>query len=312
MNVKGFLVWNAVPLILFLMLGCSQAPKDGAAPKSGGKAISKPQQSMQTKPPAPTSKAEPATPAAPPQKSDPLGSVIEGTGKAIGEAGKVLIEGGGKVLDTTGKIVIDGGGKLLDGAGKVVIDGGGKVIAGTGEAIGGAGMAIGKAVGEVVETVFAAETKAPDFTLRDLEGRPVSLSDFKGFPVVLLFCTTNYPPCVVEMRHLRDLQSKYEGDGLRVVAIALDWEGPAALRRFQQEMALNYPLLWDNGEVFKKYTSLPNVPTTFFINRNGHVVKKRVGFASATIVTEGSAVVGTTLLELDKGFEKDLLELLKK
>jgi peroxiredoxin len=241
-----------------------------------------------------------------------VGDAIQGTGKLIGDAGKAVVEGGGKVLDGAGKVVIDGGGKLLDGAGKVVIDGGGKLLAGTGEAIGGAGVAIGKAVGDVMVTAFSPGTKAPDFKLRDLDGRPIALADFRGSPVVLAFCTTSYPPCVVEMRHLRDLQAKYEGDNLKVIVVALDWEGPAALRRFQQEMGLNYPLVWDNGEVFKSYTQVPNVPTTFFIDKNGHIVKKRVGFASATIVTQGAAMVGTSMIELDKGFEKDLLELLKK
>ena len=85
-----------------------------------------------------------------------------------------------------------------------------------------------------------------------------------------------------------------------------------ALRRFQQEMAFHYPLLWDNGEVFKAYTQMPNVPTTFFIDKNGHIIKKRVGFASATIITQGASIVGTSMVELDPGFEKDLIELLKK
>ena len=284
MPMKTYMQWIGIVVGVTLALGCaSQKP----APTPAAEAA-KPE----AKPEAPAPKAEPAqakaepapatSESAEPKKQDPIGDVINGTGKAIGDAGKVII------------------------------DGGGKVIGGAGEVIGGAGVAIGKAVGDVIETAFAPGTKAPDFNLHDLDGHPVALADFKGSPVVLAFCTTSYPPCVVEMRHLRDLQAKYESDGLKVVAIALDWEGPAALRRFQQEMAFNYPLLWDNGEVFKAYTQMPNVPTTFFIDKNGHIIKKRVGFASATIITQGASIVGTSMVELDPGFEKDLLELLKK
>ena len=295
MRTKLYWEWVGAIAGLMLIVGCGETPKTEAPPQPPAKAAE--EKAPAPPPAAPAPKAEEAQPkkeAAPPKaeqgqpkpeqpkKSDPVGDVINGAGK------------------------------VLDGAGKIIIDGGGKVIAGTGEVIGGAGVAIGKAVGNVIETVFAPGTKAPDFKLHDLEGHPVGLTDFKGSPLVLVFCTTSYPPCVVEMRHLRDLQAKYESDHLRVVAIALDWEGPAALRRFQQEMALNYPLLWDNGEVFKAYTQLPNVPTTFFIDKNGHIIKKRVGFASATIITEGSSLVGTSMVELDKGFEKDLLDLLKK
>jgi len=290
------LYWERVGAIAVLAMGigCGTTQKTEAPQPPPAKTTD---EKAPAAAPAPKSEsAQPKAEAAPPKseqgqpkKPDPVGDVINGTGKLIGDAGKVVIDGGGKLLE-----------------------GGGKVIVGTGEVIGGAGVAVGKAVGDVIETVFAPGVKAPDFKLHDLEGHPVGLSDFKGSPMVLLFCTTSYPPCVVEMRHLRDLQAKYESDHLRVVAIALDWEGPAALRRFQQEMALNYPLLWDNGEVFKSYTQVPNVPTTFFIDKNSHILKKRVGFASATIITEGSSLVGTSMIELDKGFEKDLLELLKK
>jgi len=303
--------WERVGMMatLALMIGCGATPKTEAPQPPPAKAAEEKAPAAPAAPAAKTEAAQPKKEAAQPKaeqeqakpeqpkKSDPIGDVINGTGK---------------VIEGAGKVIIDGGGKVLDGAGKVIIDGGGKVVVGAGEVIGGAGVAIGKAVGDVIETAFAPGTKAPDFKLRDLEGHPVALSDFKGSPVVLLFCTTSYPPCVVEMRHLRDLQAKYESDHLKVIAIALDWEGPAALRRFQQEMALNYPLLWDNGEVFKAYTQIPNVPTTFFIDKNGHILKKRVGFSSATIITEGSSMVGTSMVELDKAFEKDLLELLKK
>ena len=323
--MKGYLGWIAIAAALSLVLGCGQTSKK-AAPGEAAKESPAKSVAPQTPSPAPASKSEPAQPATqkaqpstetpqakpepsetkPPQPKKPesIGEVIQGTGKLIGDAGKAVIEGGGKVLDGAGKMVVEGGGKLIEG--------GGKVLASTGEAISGAGVAIGKAVGDVMETAFAPGTKAPDFNLRDLDGRPIALADLKGSPVVMVFCTTNYPPCVVELRHLRDLQAKYEADNLKVIAIALDWEGPAVLRRFQQEMALNYPILWDNGEVFKSYTASSNVPTTFFIDKNGNIMKKRMGFASATIVTQGSNMVGTSMVELDPGFEKDLVELLKK
>jgi len=274
----------------------------------------------QQKKPAPKEKAAVNPIDAAGKAAGDIGKVIvDGTGQLIDGTGKVVIDGGGKVLSGAGKVVVDGGGKVLEGTGKLVIDGGGKVVAGAGEvavgageAIVGAGFAVGKAVGDVIVVSFGPETKAEDFVLRDVDGREVRLSDYKGYAVVLVFCKTSYPPCVVEMKHLKTLQEKYGEDGLRVIAVALDWEGPAALRAFQRDMELNYPLVWDDGTVFKKYTSVMKVPTTFLIDRNGNIWKKRVGFRSAVIVTQGGQFAGTSFVEMEKGFEEDIVALLNK
>ncbi|NOZ22433.1 MAG: redoxin domain-containing protein [Planctomycetes bacterium] len=243
--------------------------------------------------PAPKEKTKPKPKDAQTSTSNP----IEDMGKAMNKAGKAIADGAGKVIEGTGKIVIDGGGKVVDGAGKV---------------IGGAGVALGKAVGDVVVVTLGPDNSAPDFLLSDLNGNRIKLSDFRGRPVILIFCTTNYEPCVVEMKHLRDLQEKYADDGLKVLAIAMDWEGRAALRNFAKQMDLNYPVLWDNGRLFKEYTSLSRVPTTFFIDRKGNIWKKRVGFRSAMIITGGGQFLGSSMVEMDKDFEKDVIKLLGK
>jgi len=260
-----------------MMLGCEEEAKKQPAPKEKAKA-----------------KAEP--------KEAP--SALQGAGKMVAGAGKMVVEGTGKVVTGSGKMIYE--------AGKAVVQGGGMLASGAGEVITSIGVVISKAVGDVMEVTFAPETKAIDFALRDIDGREVRLSDHLGHPVVLLFCSTNYPPCVVEMQHLRNLQEKYAEDGLRVIAIAMDWEGPAALRNFRRELELNYPLLWDNGTVFKKYTSMMKVPTTFLIDRKGNIWKKRVGFRSATIITQGGQFAGSSVVEMEKGFEEDIVALINK
>ena len=232
------------------------------------------------------------------------GNPLDDVGKAVGDAGKAIVDGTGKM--------IEGAGKVIEGTGKVVIDGGGKVVDGAGKVIGGAGVALGKAVGDVVIVTLGPDNSAPDFQLSDLNGNTVKLSGYRGSPVVLIFCTTNYEPCVVELKHLRDLQEKYADDGLKVLAIAMDWEGRASLRNFAKQMDLNYPVLWDNGKIFKEYTSMSRVPTTFFIDRKGSVWKKRVGFRSAMIITGGGQFLGSSMVEMDKDFEKDVIDLLGK
>lgn len=274
--------WMAAALLaVFVSAGCDEQQKS-----------SPPKETVEKQAPAPKKEEPPA--------ANPVADV----GKAVGDVGKAIVDGTGKM--------IEGGGKLIEGTGKVVVEGGGKVVDGAGKVIGGAGVAIGKAVGDVVVVTLGPDTSAPPFTLTDLYGKRVSLADYKGSPVIVLFCTTNYAPCVVEMRHLRDIQEKYAEDGLKVIAIAMDWEGPASLRSFAEKLDVNYPILWDKGSVFKEYTSLSRVPTTFFIDRKGSVWKKRVGFRSAMVVTSGGQFLGTSMVEMDKDFEKDVVELLKK
>jgi hypothetical protein len=59
-------------------------------------------------------------------------------------------------------------------------------------------------------------------------------------------------------------------------------------------------------------TSCSRATPPFFIDKSGHILKKRVGFVSTAIVTQGASMAGASRVELDKGFEKDLQDLLKK
>ena len=82
----------------------------------------------------------------------------------------------------------------------------------------------------------------PDFTLRDVSDAAVSAGDFDGKVLLLNFWASWCAPCVEEMPMLADLQRDYAGRGLQVVGIALD--DPQRARRFAEDLALGYPLLF--------------------------------------------------------------------
>jgi peroxiredoxin len=113
---------------------------------------------------------------------------------------------------------------------------------------------------------------AYDFTLNDLDGQPVSLSDFRGRPVIVNFWATWCAPCRIEMPVFQEVFERHQEDGL--VILALDQAEPAAVARdfFYDEMGLTFtPLMDESSEVATRYGSYSVLPSTFFIDPAGKV-----------------------------------------
>ena len=87
---------------------------------------------------------------------------------------------------------------------------------------------------------------AIDFTLQDMSGTKVSLSDFRGKIVFINFWETWCPPCREEMPSMEKLYNKYKNDGLIMLAIAGDREGLKIVRPFVEKRGFTFPILLDN------------------------------------------------------------------
>ena len=126
-------------------------------------------------------------------------------------------------------------------------------------------------------SVEAAKGKpAPDFTLTDLKGNPVKLSDLRGKAVVLNFWATWCPPCKEEIPWFVQMQKQYGPQGLQVVGVSMDDDGDQqAVAKFASENGVNYPVLIGKEAVARLYGGIEYLPTTFYIDRNG-VVRERV------------------------------------
>jgi len=120
--------------------------------------------------------------------------------------------------------------------------------------------------------------KAPNFHLKDLSGKPVSLNDFAGKMVILNFWATWCGPCQAEIPDFVKLYHEYQKQGLVIVGIAVDQGGPAVVKQFVLENQVNYPILIYNMEVIEDYGGIDGIPTTFIINKNGEVVNKFIGY----------------------------------
>ena len=125
--------------------------------------------------------------------------------------------------------------------------------------------------------------KAPDFTLKDLSGRAVSLEDYRGKVVLVDFWATWCPPCRSSIPELVRLQESYAGQGLVILGISLDDPGRAdnaSLRAFKDKYRMNYPVLRGDLRVARDYfgDGEMGIPTMFVVNREGRIVDRHVGF----------------------------------
>ena len=118
---------------------------------------------------------------------------------------------------------------------------------------------------------------APDFTVPNIEGKNVSLSEFRGKTVVLNFWATWCGPCQFETPFFQAVHKERASKG--VVILAVDFqESPATVKNFVTSKGFSFPILLDSeGKVTQKYC-LPNVlPITIFINAEGIIKARKVG-----------------------------------
>jgi thiol-disulfide isomerase/thioredoxin len=119
---------------------------------------------------------------------------------------------------------------------------------------------------------------APSFTLVDLDGKKVSLADYKGHPVVLNFWATYCGPCKLEMPWFQALENKYKGQGL--VVLGLDQDDGMAVKEVaaaSKRVGVTYPILMPDDKVSKSYQLSDYIPETFYVDKNGKIVDQTIG-----------------------------------
>jgi thiol-disulfide isomerase/thioredoxin len=119
--------------------------------------------------------------------------------------------------------------------------------------------------------------KAPDFTLLNVAGEKVSLSDYKGKVVILDFWATWCGPCRRGIPDLISIQNDYKDDVV-VIGISLDRDNTIArVPSFVKSMKINYPIVYFNDKVINDFGGVSAIPTTFIIDQKGNIVHKMIG-----------------------------------
>jgi len=117
---------------------------------------------------------------------------------------------------------------------------------------------------------------APDFQLQNLAGQSITLSDFRGKPVVLNFWATWCGPCAFEMPYIQEIYDERSSEGL--VVLAINWgESASQVEQFMQNHNLSIPVLLDTKKVVAQKYNIRAFPTTFFIDKDGIIQDKVIG-----------------------------------
>ncbi len=121
---------------------------------------------------------------------------------------------------------------------------------------------------------------APGFTLIDLDGKKVSLADFRGKPVLIDFWATWCGPCKLEMPWIAEFSQKYAGQGLVVLGLVTDSPGNETIRKTASRSGVSYPVLMADDKVEDAYGGVDYLPENFYVDRSGKVAIETFGVTS--------------------------------
>ena len=159
-----------------------------------------------------------------------------------------------------------------------------------------------QANGETAEEMFTSSPllgkQAPDFELPNLQGKKVTLADYKGKALLINFWATWCGPCKMETPWLVELAKEYEPKGFEIVGIdtedddvkpsdAAGWaRDKAAVERFVKQQQMPYPVLMGGDSISNEYGGLEAMPTSFWVDRSGKVIASQMGITSKADMEE--------------------------
>lgn len=114
--------------------------------------------------------------------------------------------------------------------------------------------------------------------METLAGETITLADQKGKVIFLNFWATWCGPCRMEIPDLNELYNEYQQEGFLVIGVSVDNGGFSVVGPYAEREGIDYPLVMDDYDLAGKLGGVPALPTTFFINREGTIAGKEVGY----------------------------------
>ncbi len=141
-------------------------------------------------------------------------------------------------------------------------------------------MAILAIAGVAAATYFSLNSNksAPHTSYLMLDGSQKSTTDWQGHVTLVNFWATSCTTCVAEMPMLSQTYEKYQAQGYRTVAVAMQYDPPEYVNNFVQSRKLPFEVALDHtGHNAKAWGDISITPTTFLLNKQGEIVKQYVG-----------------------------------
>ena len=123
-----------------------------------------------------------------------------------------------------------------------------------------------------VEAKEKKQHLASNFTLKNLEGEDVSLSQFRGKYLLINFWATWCAPCKIEMPSLEKLYRQFKSDNFDMIGISNDMFGARVVRPYIKATNLTFPMLLDQRMIASRQLGIVSLPTTVLIDPQGIII----------------------------------------
>ncbi len=117
----------------------------------------------------------------------------------------------------------------------------------------------------------------PPVSFRMIDGQQVSTDALRGKVVLVNFWATSCSTCIAEMPQMVETYKKYNGRGLELVAVAMNYDPPNYVLNYAQTRELPFKVALDDGSAAKSFGDVKLTPTTFLLDKQGNIVKRYVG-----------------------------------
>jgi thiol-disulfide isomerase/thioredoxin len=145
----------------------------------------------------------------------------------------------------------------------------------------------------VVSETEAKKIAAPDFTVYDIDGNAVKLSDFSGKPVVLNFWASWCPPCKSELPDFNKVYNEMKDNVVFLMVDLADGQRETVAKgsAYIAEQGYTFTVYYDTTQEAANTYGISSIPTTLFIGKDGNIAGGQTGMLDEDGLRQGIAKI---------------------